>query len=145
MFRRSCFPMVVLVFLLSAFCLVPVVMGQSATATLSGTVADQNGAVIPGAFVTAVNTATTLERQATTDSNGSYTFPLLPPGTYIVRVQAQGFTPVENRNVVLNVGDQKALRIELKAGDINATVQVINEAPLINESPAVGTVIDRRF
>src|SRR5437762_555847 len=143
--QRPCSPIVVLVFLLSAFCLVPIVAGQSATATLSGTIEDQNGAVIPGAAVTAVNTATTLERQATTDSNGSYTFPLLPPGTYIVRVQAQGFTPVENRNVVLNVGDQKALQIQLKAGDVNATVQVVNEAQLINESPAVGTVIDRKF
>src|SRR5437762_3312560 len=143
--QRPCSPIVVLVFLLSAFCLVPIVAGQSATATLSGTIEDQNGAVIPGAAVTAVNTATTLERQATTDSNGSYTFPLLPPGTYIVRVQAQGFTPVENRNVVLNVGDQKALQIQLKAGDVNATVQVVNEPELINESPAVGTVIDRKF
>jgi hypothetical protein len=145
MCQRHCSLIVVLVFLLSAFCLVPMVAGQSATATLSGTVEDQNGAVIPGAAVTAVNTATTLERQTTTDSNGSYTFPLLPPGTYIVRVQAQGFTPVENRNVVLNVGDQKSLQIQLKAGDINATVQVVNDAPLINESGAVGTVIDRQF
>jgi len=62
-----------------------------------------------------------------------------------VRVQAQGFATLENRNVVLNVGDQKALQIQLKAGDVNATVQVTNEAPLINESPAVGTVVDRQF
>src|SRR6266446_7697338 len=140
MYQRPCSLIVVLVFLL-----VPTVRGQGESATLSGTVEDQNGALIPGAAVTAVNTATTLERKATTDSNGRYTFPLLPPGTYIVRVQAQGFTPVENRNVVLNVGDQKALQIQLKAGDINATVQVVNEAELINESPAVSTVVDRQF
>src|SRR5205807_9784786 len=48
-------------------------------------------------------------------------------------------------SVVLNVGDQKALEIQLKAGDVNATVQVVNEAPLINESPAVGTTVDRQF
>ena len=131
--------------LLSAYCLVPSVLGQSATATLSGTIADQNGALIPGATVMAVNTATNLQRETTTTSTGKYTFPLLPPGTYIVRVQAQGFTPVENRNVVLNIGDQKALQIQLTAGDVNATVQVTNEESLINESPAVGTVVDRQF
>src|SRR6266849_5294177 len=120
-------------------------VAQSATATLSGTVEDQNRAVVPGASVTAVNTGTTLERRTTTNGSGDYTIPLLPPGTYIVRVEAQGFAPVRVENVVLNVGDQKALQIQLKAGDINATVQVINEAPLIEESPAVGTVVDRRF
>src|SRR5438874_9741491 len=120
-------------------------VAQSATATLSGTVEDQNRAVVPGASVTAVNTGTTLERRTTTNGSGDYTIPLLPPGTYIVRVEAQGFAPVRVDNVVLNVGDQKALQIQLKAGDINATVQVVNEAPLINESPSVGTVIDRQF
>jgi hypothetical protein len=119
--------------------------GQSATATLSGTVEDQTGALIAGAIVTAVNTATTLQREATTGSAGNYTLPLLPPGTYIVRVQAQGFTPVENRNVVLNVGDQKALQIQLKAGNVNATVQVTDDEALINESPSVGTVVNRQF
>jgi len=115
-------------FLLAALCLLPTAYGQSATATLGGTVEDQNGAVIPGATVTAINAGTALKRETTTGSGGNYTFPLLPPGTYIVRVQAQGFATLENRNVVLNVGDQKALQIQLKAGDVNATVQVTNEA-----------------
>ncbi len=52
---------------------------------------------------------------------------------------------MEVRDVVLNVGDQKSLQIQLKAGDINAQVQVTNEAALINESPAVATTIDRQF
>src|SRR5260370_23279559 len=117
---------------------------QSATATLSGTVEDTNGAVIPGAGVTVTNTETRLARQTITTSEGYFTVPLLPPGTYIVRAEAQGFTPAETRNVALNVGDQKALQIQLKAGDINATVQVINDTPLVNESAAVSTVIDRQ-
>src|SRR6266496_2515128 len=131
--------------LLSAFCLVPSAFSQSTTATLSGTVSDQNGAIVPGATVTALNTATTLERHATTNDEGGFTIPLLPPGTYSVTTRRDGFAPVEFKNVVLNVGDRKALKIELKAGDVNATVQVLNEAPLINESPAVATTIDRQF
>ena len=131
--------------LLTAHCSLLTAVGQSSSATLSGTVADQNGAVVPGATVTAENKATGLKRQAITNGEGQFTIPLLPPSTYTVTAQAQGFSPVQVSNVVLNVGDQKALQIQLKAGDVNATVQVTNEAPLIDESPAVGTVVDRQF
>src|SRR6266536_2405113 len=138
-------------FLLTAFCLLLfgaspfAVHGQSASATLSGTIVDERGAVIPGAQVTVTNPATTLERQVVTNESGFFTVPLLPPATYTVSVQSTGFAPVKVLNVVLNVGDQKALQIQLKAGDVNATVTVTNDAPLINESPAVGTVVDQQF
>src|SRR5947207_11552447 len=125
--------------------LLPPVYAQSTTATLSGTVEDTNGAVVPGASITAVNNGTQLTRKTTTNEQGYFIIPLLPPGSYTLKAQAQGFAPVDFTDVVLNVGDQKALQIQLKAGDINATVQVINEAPLINESPAVGTVVDRKY
>ena len=138
-------PITALFLLLAVICQKPAVYAQSSTATLSGTVEDQNGAVVPGATVTAVNTATTLQRQATTNSNGDYTMPLLPPGTYAVRIEAQGFAPVETRDVVLNVGDQKGLRIQLNAGQVSAMVQVAGDAPLLNESTSVSTVVDRQF
>lgn len=120
-------------------------LGQTATATLSGTVEDENGALIPNAAVTAINTGTAMQRETTTDDRGNYVFVLLPPGTYIVRVQTQGFATVENSNVILNVGDQKSLQIQLKAGNISEMVKIEGDAPLINESPAVGTVVDRQF
>ncbi len=141
--------------LLSAFCLILLlithhssritVFAQSATATLSGTVIDQNGAVVPGVEITVMNPATALERQVTTNDAGYFTVPLLPPGQYVVTARRSGFAPAEIRNVVLNVGDQKALQIQLKAGDISATVQVINEPLLNTESAAVSTVVDRNF
>jgi hypothetical protein len=134
--------------LLTAFCLLLTAVAahaQSATATLSGTIADTNGASIPGVQVTIENTGTTLKRQTSTNDEGSFTLPLLPPGKYVVTARRNGFAPVQINDVVLNVGDQKTLRIELKAGDVKAEVQVVNEAPLINESPAVGTVVDRQF
>ncbi|HLA12938.1 MAG TPA: TonB-dependent receptor [Pyrinomonadaceae bacterium] len=133
------------VLLLSAYCLLPSAFGQTSTATLSGTVEDQNGAVLPGATVILINAGTGFQRTTTTNDGGSFTVPLLPPATYKVRVERDGFAPVEVRDVVLNVGDQKSLQIQLKAGDVRAEVQVINEAPLIDESPAVGTVVDRQF
>lgn len=133
--------------LLFAICALPFasVQAQSATATLSGTVVDQNGAVVAGANITVTNTATGLSRQATTNDEGGFTVPLLQPSTYNVGAERDGFAPLRVENVVLNVGDQKAIKIQLKAGDVNATVQVQSEAPLIDESPAVGTVVDRQF
>src|SRR6266571_1410634 len=145
MTRRHTCLVVFFVLLLTAHCSLPTVFGQSTTATLSGTVVDQNGAAVPGTAITILNAGTSLSRQATTNDEGNFTVPLLSPGGYTVSARRDGFAPVEIPNVVLNVGDQKALRIQLKAGDVNATVQVTNEASLINESPAVGTVVDRQF
>jgi outer membrane receptor protein involved in Fe transport len=133
--------------LLFAFLLFPFgfANAQSATATLSGTVTDQNGAVVPGATVTVLNPATSLERQATTNGEGDFVIPLLPPGRYTVRAEHEGFAILEARDVVLNVGDNKSLQMPLKAGKISEMVQITGDAPLINESPAVGTVVDRQF
>src|SRR5260370_21947940 len=120
--------------MLLAICLVTFAsaVAQSSTATLTGTVEDQNGAVVPGVSVTVQNVGTSAERQATTNDSGNFTIPLLPPSTYTITARRDGFTPLEIRNITLNVGDQKALQIQLKAGDINATVQIVNDAPLIN-------------
>jgi hypothetical protein len=118
---------------------------QSVTATLSGTVTDANNAVVPGAHVTATNSATGLRREATTSGSGTFTIPLLPPSTYSLLVENKGFTPAEVKDVVLNVGDSVSLTIQLKIGQVGATVNVTSEASLISESPAVGTVVDRQF
>src|SRR6266496_5507581 len=130
--------------LLLALCALPFA-AHAQSATLSGTIEDQNKAAIPGVQVTIENTGTTLKRETTTNHEGSFTVPLLPPGHYVVTARRDGFAPVQINDVVLNVGDQKALTIELKAGDVNATVQVSSEAALISESPAVATTIDRQF
>jgi hypothetical protein len=118
---------------------------QSTTATVSGMVEDQNGAVVPGVSITVQNRATSLERQATTNDDGYFTIPLLSPGTYTITARRDGFTTAEIRDVVLNVGDQKTFQVQLKTGDVNETINVTDEAPLINESPAVATTIDRQF
>src|SRR6266496_3709174 len=131
--------------LLTVYCLLPIAVAKSTTATLTGTVEDQNGAVIPGVSITIQNAATSLERQTATSDAGGFIVPLLPRGNYTVTVKRDGFTPVEIRNVILNVGDQKSLPIVLKAGGVTETVLINADAPLINESPAVGTVVDRQF
>src|SRR5437773_6054558 len=63
----------IFVFLLTAYCLLPTVSGQGTSATLSGTVQDQNGAVVPGATVRLINSATGLQRETTTNDAGYFT------------------------------------------------------------------------
>ncbi|MGH8700135.1 MAG: TonB-dependent receptor domain-containing protein [Burkholderiales bacterium] len=134
-------------FLLLTHCLWPggLALAQSATASLSGTVEDEKGAVIAGAGVLAINLSTDARRPAKTGADGGFAIPLLPPSTYLLRVERAGFAPAEVRGVVLNVNDQVALRIQLKVGRVGETVNVTEGASLVDKSPAVGTVVNRQF
>ncbi|HEY2974370.1 MAG TPA: TonB-dependent receptor [Pyrinomonadaceae bacterium] len=139
----------------SAFCLLLLLIthhaslitvhAQGATATLSGAVTDQNDAVIPDVNIEVINIARGFQRSATTNGEGAFVVPLLPPGNYTVKAEHEGFTPTEVRDVVLNVNDQVAIKIHLSVGTLSQTVQIVEGASLINESPAVGTVVDRQF
>src|SRR5258708_5486169 len=117
------------------------VMGQSSSASLSGTVHDANGAVVPNASVSVADAPRGLKRQTTTNENGYFSVVLLPPSTYTVTVEQSGFAPVEVQNIILNGNDQKSLRIELKVGAVGATVEVVS-GNLTNDSGSVGTTID---
>src|SRR3989441_2318474 len=130
--KRNPSPFALRTLLLLALCALPfaVAHAQSSTATLSGTVTDPNNAVVPGAHVTATNNGTGLKREATTSGSGTFTIPLLPPSTYTVLVENQGFTPAEIKDVTLNVGDNVALNIQLKIGQVGATVDVKSDAAL---------------
>src|SRR5215211_1481835 len=87
------------------------VNAQSPTATLSGTVSDQNGDVIAGANVAVINTAQATQRNTVTNNEGVFVVPLLPPGTYTVKAEAKGFNVIEMPDVTLNVNSQVTLRI----------------------------------
>ncbi|HJZ79885.1 MAG TPA: TonB-dependent receptor, partial [Pyrinomonadaceae bacterium] len=118
---------------------------QSATATLSGTVYDENDSVIPDVTITVINRGTSLTRQVTTNGEGGFTVPLLPPTKYTVRAEREGFATAEFNDVVLNVNDQVSLKILLKVTRVGETVNVNDSASLTRESPAVSTVVDRQF
>lgn len=118
---------------------------QSATASLSGTVTDETGGALPGVKISVENLNAGLRRQTTSNSEGYFVVPLLPPGVYNVRAERDGFATTDTREITLNVGDQRALLIRLRVGGVSATVNVIDKAASVNESAAVGTVIDRQF
>jgi hypothetical protein len=119
---------------------------QSDTATLSGVVLDQHNASIKGATVTVVNAGTGARRQAVTNDQGYFVIPALQASNYDLSVEQPGFATAAIKGVVLNVGDQKTIQIQLKAGNVNETVQVTSQSSSVfDESPAVGTVVDRQF
>jgi hypothetical protein len=123
----------------------PSTHAQSATATLSGTVEDEKGSVVPNAEITIFNPSTAQRRQATTNSEGYFTITFLPPGSYTIKAKREGFALVEIRDVVLNVNDQREIKIQLKVGQVGETIDVIAGASLTRTDTAVGTVVDRQF
>jgi hypothetical protein len=138
--------MLMVLFLLVVVCLTSdVVLAQSNNATLSGTVVDQNGAAVPGVAVSVINPATSLERNTTSDEHGRFTVPLLPPGSYTLMAKREGFKIVRSENIVLNVNDDRSIKIQLKVGEVTETVDISSEAPLISQSTAVTTVVDQRY
>src|SRR5580700_6559125 len=70
------------------------------TSAIVGQIRDTTNAVVPGATVTITNPETGLRRSAKTDGSGRFNFPQLKPGTYSVKVEAPGFEPRQNNNVV---------------------------------------------
>ncbi|HEY2962900.1 MAG TPA: carboxypeptidase regulatory-like domain-containing protein, partial [Pyrinomonadaceae bacterium] len=125
---------------------VSVVRAQSPTATLTGTVTDENDAVVPGVNIAVISIAQGFQRSAVTNGDGAFVVPLLPPGNYTVKAEREGFTTAEARDVILNVNDRVALKMQLKVGTLTGqTVDVLDTQALIDESPAVGTTVDRQF
>ena len=117
--------------------------GQTVNASLTGTVTDATGAVVPGTTVTATNTATGVSTKTTSDPSGNYNLPSLPAGTYSVKFQKEGFTESVVNGVILQVDQHATLDTALKVGSVAQQVEVTTQVPIVNtESASVGTVID---
>jgi outer membrane receptor protein involved in Fe transport len=104
---------------------------QVAGATLTGTVKDSSGAVIPNAQVAITDTATGVTRTVSPGSAGLYTAPNLLPGTYEIRVTATGFSTRLQKGVTLTVGLEQVLDFTMQVGQITQTVEVTTEAPTV--------------
>lgn len=119
---------------------------QAAAADLSGSVVDPNGAVVPGATITARNIATGVSRTTTSDSNGTYRFIALSPGEYEITTEAQTFKKVSISPVRLTVGQSAELRISLEVGAADAIVTVTgDDVDLIETTKTtVSSTIDQR-
>src|ERR1700682_3406062 len=104
---------------------------QVAGATLSGTVTDQSGGVVPKAAISIKNIATGGARASTTDPVGFYSAPNLLPGTYDVTAAAPGFSSEAQTGITLTVGGQQVLNFTLHVGQVSQTLSVAGEAPTV--------------
>jgi hypothetical protein len=115
------------------------------SATIKGTITDQNKAVVVGATVTAKSTERGTTRTGKTGSDGSYVIPTLQPGVYEVRIEAPGFEAAVIPKAEITVGMTAVYDIELQPGGVKAQVEVTSEAPVIEvERTQQANTIDKR-
>src|SRR5581483_8513948 len=122
---------------LCAVCLIPVLstsglVGQLPTASISGTLTDPSGAIIPDGSVTAVETSTGVVTRATANSAGFYVLTGLAPGQYRVRVEKAGFQTYVQEGVVVEVNRPVTVNIGLQLGAATQTVTVSAAGEQIN-------------
>ena len=123
----------------------PVLLAQSSTGTITGTVVDSTGGVLPGATVTATQTDTGSLRTTTSNVGGAFTLPLLPVGEYVVAAELPGFAPARAAAVGVNVGGDASVRLVLEPAGVQASVTVTGEAPLIETTRSqVDSVVNER-
>src|SRR4051812_629199 len=134
-----------LVLLTALFCAVGTyARAQGATTqTLSGTVVDASGAVIPGADVVARQTATGLESTAVSNSEGIFSIPSLQIGTYTVTVTLQGFKTVLINNVVLTSGTGANVKAVMQVGGVSEQVTVTSSSEIVHtQTSGVSTTVN---
>src|SRR5579859_6372480 len=123
----------------------PAGRGQTVNASLSGTITDASGALVPSVTVTATNSETGVAAKVTSDDSGNYTLPSLAPGSYNITFEKAGFSSTVMNGITLQVDQKATLDASLKVGNVSQQVVVTGEAPIVNtESATVGTVIDTR-
>jgi hypothetical protein len=124
----------------------PTLRAQTTSATLSGTIMDPTGRVVPGVQVSATNIDTGISANTKTNADGIYVLTALQPGHYRVIVTKQGFKQIALTAVVLNVQDTVSRNFSLEIGAVSETVTVMADSRNINTTDgSVSTVVDRQF
>jgi hypothetical protein len=123
-----------------------VLFAQRTAATISGTVTDPSGALVPNAKVTATNTATGAPTSVNTNASGFYVTPDLQPGPYRLDVAVAGFQSYERTGIVLQVGEDLSVNVSLKIGSSTEKITVTALAPLVNtRDQTLATAITPQF
>src|ERR1700675_2753432 len=109
--------------LCSVFSLCPLLYCQ-ANGSLSGTVTDKTGSVIPGATLKITSQGTGVTREVKADGSGHYLAPLLPVAIYTIRVESQGFQTTEQKDIRLQVDEQREVDFALNPASASQTAEV---------------------
>jgi hypothetical protein len=119
---------------------------QTETATVSGLITDESGAIVAGADVQLLSVQQGTTRNTKTNSAGLYIFPSIQPGMYQIKVNQRGFKQVDILSLIVNVQDHIEQNVRLQLGSVTESVTVNADDLHINTQDAsVSTVVDRRF
>jgi Carboxypeptidase regulatory-like domain len=133
----------ILITLLAVFLIMPCARGQSSAGAVSGTVRDQTGAVIPGAAVSIVNTATNVKVLTRANEAGFYLFPGVAPGSYVITVEFTGMQKYEG-NVAVQVSQSVVIDPTLQAAGSREVVEIRDVTPLVTtDNATVGAAMER--
>ncbi|MGH9327482.1 MAG: carboxypeptidase-like regulatory domain-containing protein [Terriglobia bacterium] len=117
-------------------CLPGAAYAQSTFASITGTVTDSSGAVVPSAKITATNLGTNIQSTVQSNASGIYTVGQLNPGTYSLQVRATGFNQYLVSDIILNARDVRRIDVKLTLGKVTTQVTVTGGATLINTENA---------
>ncbi|HEX6545319.1 MAG TPA: carboxypeptidase-like regulatory domain-containing protein, partial [Bryobacteraceae bacterium] len=118
---------------------------QTPTATITGIVADESGAVVPGARIVITDVNTGVRSEATSNETGNYVIANLRPGTYKVTAEKQGFSTAARSDVTLEVSQVARLDFSLRVGATSEQVEISARAPIIEASTAsIGQTIENK-
>src|SRR5262245_3881453 len=99
------------------------------TGQINGLITDNTGAVVPGASVKAVETATGLSRDTVSGADGRYVFTSLRPTTYDITAELSGFRTLQRKGVLLQANENLTVNFSIEVGAISETVPVSGESP----------------
>ena len=117
---------------LAMLCVCAVLASAQTTATITGSVRDTQGGVIPGATVTLTSEARGTSLETVSTANGAFTFPNITADTYTVKVTMEGFKTLERKGVTVSPGDRAVVgSLAIEVGALSETVLVTGEAPMI--------------
>ncbi len=133
-------------FMLFTVCSLGVSYAQvSTTGRITGIVSDSSGAAVTTATVTVKGGALMASRITHPQTDGSYLFDLLPPGTYLVTVQATGFQTLEQRNVVITAGFTATVNAKLQVGQVQQIMDVEGEPVVDVQTVETSTTFDQQL
>lgn len=119
---------------------------QQITATVTGTITDQNGAIVPDAAVTVTSIETGLAKNTTTNNSGNYTVTFLQPGTYNITVNKSGFEQTVRENIKLEVAQTASVDVTLGVTGQQVTVEVGSESPILQtETSNLETTVEQKL
>jgi Carboxypeptidase regulatory-like domain/TonB dependent receptor len=121
------------------------ITGQDISASIHGTVTDESGAVVTGAKVTAIHTATGFQRSAVSNSQGAYVLVELPVGEYRLEAEAKGFKRYVQEGISLEVNQSAPVAIHLAVGSTTQQIEVKSDAQIIETtSTSLGQTVGER-